>query len=538
MKLTLEGIQHREDWAAAGIALPAYDVRALQERTKAGPRWLHFGAGNIFRAFLGCVADTLIGEGAMDTGIIAAEAWDVDIVDEIDRPHDSLALCVTLHASGQEDKRVIGSIAECIRARSDEPDQWARLKAVFCRAGLQMVSFTITEKGYQLRKTDGSWLEAVKGDMAAGPAAPTCAMAIVTALLLERYRQGGAPLALVSMDNCAQNGRLLQTAVTTIAREWVRGGFAGEDFIDWLEDERRVSFPWTMIDKITPRPSPAVETELRDLGLEDGGITVTSRRTYIAPFVNAEAPQYLVIEDRFPGGRPPLEKAPGVYLTDRDTVSRAERMKVTACLNPIHTALAPYGMLLGYTYFADLMSDPQLKQLAYRIGYGEGLPRVADPGIFSPEAFLREVLTERMPNRALGDTNARICTDSSQGVGVRFGETVKACVRESGTAAELEAIPLALAGWLRYFCAIDDEGKPFELAPDPLAEELHGIVSAIPLGRPEAVTDQLRGILGNEELFGIDLYKAGIGEKIEALFREEMAGKGAVRGTLEKYLKS
>ena len=35
-------------------------------------------------------------------------------------------------------------------------------------------------------------------------------------------------------------------------------------------------------------------------------------------------PQYLVVEDRFPNGRPPLEKA-GVFMTDRDTVNNVER---------------------------------------------------------------------------------------------------------------------------------------------------------------------------------------------------------------------
>ena len=88
---------------------------------------------------------------------------------------------------------------------------------------------------------------------------------------------------------------------------------------------------------------------------------ITSKSTYIAPFVNAEGPQYLVIEDSFPNGRPAMEKTEGagVYLTDRDTVNKSERMKVTVCLNPIHTALGPYGCVLGYELFSDEMKDPQ-----------------------------------------------------------------------------------------------------------------------------------------------------------------------------------
>ena len=94
-----------------------------------------------------------------------------------------------------------------------------------------------------------------------------------------------------------------------------------------------------MIDKITPRPGENVAKALAKAGVEDMEIIVTPRKTYIAPFANAEEPGYLVVEDSFPNGRPPLEQA-GVYMTDRKTVNRSERMKVTACLNPIH---GPYG---------------------------------------------------------------------------------------------------------------------------------------------------------------------------------------------------
>lgn len=290
-----------------------------------------------------------------------------------------------------------------------------------------------------------------------------------------------------------------------------------------------------MIDKITPRPAEFVAEVLKKDGVEGQDIIVTSKNTYIAPFVNAEKPQYLVIEDSFPNGRPALEHG-GVYMTDRETVDCSERMKVTACLNPIHTALAPYGMLLGYEYFADIMNDPELKILAHNVGYIEGLPCVEDPGIFSPKAFLDEVIEERLPNKYLGDTTARICTDSSQGVGVRFGETIRSYVNEYGTASGLKAIPLALAGWMRYFYAVDDMGKPFTLAPDPLAQELHDVVSEVKLGEPESLRDQLHAILSNKEIFGIDLYEAGVAQKIEEFFKEEISGTGAVRATLKKYL--
>lgn len=535
MKLSLEGLKEKQAWEAAGIALPSYDVARVQEETRKSPKWVHFGIGNIFRIFIGGIADTLISEGIMDTGIICAESFDYDIVDQIYAPYDNLGLCVTLYKDGKTDRKVIGSLAEAVKAKADETASWNRLKEIFTDPGLQMVSFTITEKGYGLTKMDGSYLGYVQSDMEKGPEAPIGAMGIVTSMLLERYRAGAAPLTLVSMDNCSHNGDLLKKSVLTTAGEWKERGYVDEDFLAYISNKEKISFPWSMIDKITPRPGDFVEEALTEAGVEDMGIVVTGKRTYIAPFINAEGPQYLVIEDSFPNGRPALEKA-GVYMTDRETVDKAERMKVTVCLNPIHTALGPYGRLLQYEYFADLMEDPQLKILAHNVGYVEGLPKVVDPGIFSARAFLDEVVEERMPNKYLGDTTARICTDSSQGVGVRFGETIKAYVRDCGTAQELLALPLAIAGWLRYFYGIDDEGQEYELSPDPLAEELKAIVSQIPIGNPEMLTDQIRPVLSNVNVFGVDLYEAGVGEKIEALFKEEIAGKGAVRATLKKYL--
>ena len=110
-------------------------------------------------------------------------------------------------------------------------------------------------------------------------------------------------------------------------------------------------------------------------------------------------------------------------------MNKTERMKVTACLNPLHTALAVYGCVLGYRLIADEMKDPALSGLVWKLGMDEGLPVVESPGILKPEDFLKEVLTERLPNPFLMDTPQRIATDTSQKVGIRFGETIKAYVR-------------------------------------------------------------------------------------------------------------
>ncbi|MBC8062869.1 MAG: mannitol dehydrogenase family protein, partial [Clostridiaceae bacterium] len=253
-------------------------------------------------------------------------------------------------------------------------------------------------------------------------------------------------------------------------------------------------------------------------------------------FVNAEGPQYLVIEDDFPNGRMELEFA-GVLFTDRETVNKVEKMKVCTCLNPLHTALAVYGCLLGYNLIADEMKDPELKKLVEKIGYEEGLPVVINPGIVNPAAFIKEVIEQRLPNPFIPDMPQRIATDTSQKMAIRFGETIKEYSKRSDlNVTDLKYIPLVIAGWCRYLLAVDDQGQPMALSSDPMLEVLMTYLSKIKLGNIETLGDNLKPILSNETLFGLNLYEVGLGEKIEDYFKELIAGKNAVRNTLRKYL--
>lgn len=537
MKLTMAGIKDREAWEKAGIQLPGYDVEEVSEKARKSPRWVHFGIGNIFRVFIGGIADGLLEEGALDRGLTCVETFDYDVADKIYAPYDNLGLSVILHGDGTRDYKVLGALAEAVKAQSSNDKQWNRLKEIFAAPSLQLVSFTITEKGYALQKADGTWFPFVEADIKNGPAKATGAMAVLTAMLYERYQAGKYPLALVSMDNCSQNGARLRQSVLTMAEEWKKAGYVDDGFLAYVSDEKIIAFPWTMIDKITPRPSEQIAADLEALGVEDMQPVITAKKTYIAPFVNAEKPQYLVIEDSFPNGRPALEKGFGVYMADRKTVNLAERMKVTVCLNPVHSATGPLGVALGYELFAHMLNtDADMMKMARMVAYDEGLPVVQDPGILSPQAFVDELFNDRFPNEYLGDTNLRLAVDVSQMVGIRFGETIKAYVEKYGDASRLTALPLGIAGWLRYMLAVDDAGKKYELAPDPMNEEIQEQLKDIVLGQPETFTDQLRPILSNERLFFIDLYKAGVGEKVENMFREMIAGPGAIKATIHKYV--
>jgi len=537
MKMNASALADTARWAQAGVTLPGFDWESMCAETEKNPAWVHFGAGNIFRGFIAKLQQDLLNRGLVKGGIVAADTFDFDIIEKIYHPYDSMTMLVSLLPDGSMKKEIIASIAKGLRAGHGYPGDVEELKAIFRNPSLQMISFTITEKGYALKNMNGAFFPFVLADFEKGPGNCSHAMSMVTALLHERFLAGGVPLAVVSMDNCSHNGEKLRSSILTVAEKWLEKGFVTAEFAAWVADETKVSFPWSMIDKITPRPAAVVEQALAEAGIEDMAPVITSKNTFIAPFVNAEVPQYLVVEDRFPNGRPPLEKA-GVYLTDRNTVNMTETMKVTTCLNPLHTALAVYGCLLGYTSIASEMGDRELKKLVEGIGYTEGLPVVVDPGILSPRSFIDEVVQQRLPNPFIPDAPQRIATDTSQKVPIRFGETIKSYIAASDRdPKELKYIPLALAGWLRYLLAVDDAGDLFTCSSDPMLENLQKQLESVKLGAPETATEEvLRPILSNKALFAVDLYETGLAGKVTDYLKRMLAGPGAVRKTLEELV--
>ena len=531
MKLNNKGLENKNAWEAAGYALPQYDREAVAARTKQNPFWIHFGAGNIFRAFQANVVQDLLNKGDLDRGLVVAEGYDYEIIEKMNHPHDDYSILVTLKANGTVEKTVVGSVMESLALDSEDDAQFSRLKEIFSADSLQMATFTITEKGYNLYGSDGSFMPAVAADMAAGPQKPASYIGKVASLLYARFLAGEKPIAMVSMDNCSHNGDKLAAAITAFAEGWVKNGLADEAFEAYVKTSGKVSFPWTMIDKITPRPDASIEEILKKDGVEELDPVVTSKNTYVAPFVNAEECQYLVIEDNFPNGRPALEKG-GLIFTARETVDKVEKMKVCTCLNPLHTALAVYGCLLGYNLISEEMKNPSLKKLVEVIGYKEGLPVVINPGILDPKEFIDTVLNVRIPNPFMPDTPQRIATDTSQKLAIRFGETIKSYIAEGRDLNTLVSIPLAIAGWLRYLLAVDDNGNAFEVSADPLKDDLQAKLATIKFGAPDSCTDQLDSILSNASIFGSDLTKTVLADKVKAYFKAEIAGPGAVRKTL------
>ncbi|MDO5441220.1 MAG: mannitol dehydrogenase family protein [Bacillota bacterium] len=517
------------------IKVFTFDREAVKKATKENPVWVHFGCGNIFKAFHAAVMQRLLNAGLTDKGIIVAEGFDYEIIDLMSKPQDDLAMSVTLKADGSIEKEIIGSIVESVKLDSNDEKEYSRMKEIFRAASLQFTTFTITEKGYNLNNVDGSIRNDVKEDFEAGPEKPQSYIGKVAGLLYERFVNGAYPIAMVSTDNCSHNGDKLKASVMAYAKAWEESGKCEKGFNSYLEDESKVTFPWSMIDKITPRPDDSVKQMLLDCGFTDVENVETSKHTFVAPFVNAEEAEYLVIEDKFPNGRPCLEKG-GVIFTDRETVDKVERMKVCTCLNPLHTSLAVFGCLLGYTKISDEMKDEDLVKLVNTVGYTEGLPVVINPGIIDPKEFIDTVVQKRIPNPFMPDTPQRIACDTSQKVGIRFGQTIKKYAESPDLDINnLKCIPLVLAAWCRYLMGLDDNGNAFEASPDPMYDELSVPFKKVALGSSIDVHELLKPLLSRADIFGSDLYEVGLGLKIENYFTELIAGPGAIRATLHKY---
>ena len=525
MKLTdvLSSQLNAAEWESKGYELPRFDIMSIRQKTHDEPTWVHFGGGNIFRAFPAAILNDALNTGQYDRGVIVAETFDFEVIDKVYKPYDNLSLSVSLQSNGHIGKKVIASITEALKA-DYAFDDWKRLVDIFRNPTLQMISFTITEKGYTVPDAD---LE--RGLQ------PMFAMGKVTRLLLERFLAGELPVTVQSMDNCSHNGDKVKTGVMAYAERWAKEQLVPQDFLTYLKDERKVTFPWSMIDKITPRPHQKVKELLAADGFADNDYIETEKHTFTAPFVNAEEVQYLVIEDNYTNGRPPLDLGGALYTT-RQTVDQVETMKVTTCLNPLHTAMSIYGCMLDYTLISAEMADADLRAFVQKIGYIEAMPVVTDPGVLNPYEFIGDVINKRLPNPFMPDAPQRIAMDTSQKLPIRFGETIKKYVARKLDLSNLVLIPLTLAGYARYLKGVKDDGTPFEPSPDPMLAELQAIVEPLTVGNPDQDYSCLRNLYSRKDVFGVDLYEVGLGKQIEGMVRELFSHYGAVRETLHKYV--
>lgn len=535
VKLTDDYINNPISFTKAGIMIPRFAQTAVIKATENSPIWVHFGGGNLFRCFHAKIAQDLLDQGEMKAGIVVAETYDDGVINQIYKPYRNRILQVVMGEKGEINKTLIASVGESVYYNKINASGWTELKKIFEKPSLQFVTMSITEKGYALRDINNNLLPAAQADIDSYPDNAQTNMGSVARLLLARFNAGQLPIAMVSTDNFSQNGQRFEDGILTIAEGWAEKRTVSDAFVSYLKNPQKVSFPWSMIDRITPNPAESVANVLKKSGFEDTQIVHTIKHTNIAPFGNTEVTNYLVIEDSFPNGRPALEKA-GIMLTDRDTVNDVDQMKVTACLNPLHTSLAIFGCLLGYKSIASEMENPDLVALIKQLGYNEDLPVVKNPKIINPKTFIDKLIQKRLPNKNIPDTAQRIASDTSQKIPIRYGVTLQHYLSQGKDTSKLKAIPLIFAAWCRYLMAIDDNGQVFTPSSDPLLGVLQPLLTKAELGGHVNVHDVLQPILTNKQIFVVDLNQMGLTKKIEDNFSEMITGPGAVARTLKKVV--
>ena len=162
MRFSEQGLQEeRHLWESAGYRLPQYDRRAMVQATRENPFWVHFGAGNLFRAFQANAVQDLLNKKVLDRGLIAV--GDRESMERLSHPHDDYSLLVTLKTDGAIEKTIVGSVAEYLTL--DEGQSYPRLREIFVKDSLQIVTFTITEKGYNLNQGDDAYTPEVEQDL-------------------------------------------------------------------------------------------------------------------------------------------------------------------------------------------------------------------------------------------------------------------------------------------------------------------------------------------------------------------------------------
>ncbi|MGB3624770.1 MAG: mannitol dehydrogenase family protein [Henriciella sp.] len=413
------------------VGVPAYD------RASTVSSVVHLGVGNFHRGHQAVYFDDLLSRGHKDWAICGASLRRETAAQQLN-PQNGLFTLVEQEGDGQTD-RVIGSIQSVITAPQDP----ARLVRELCSPATQLITLTITEKGYCLDLSTGS-LNASDRDIQhdlANIHAPKTAIGFLVSALGTRWTQRLGGVTILSCDNLPENGLRTRDAVLSFARE------IDPDLASWIAEETR--FPSSMVDRIVPATTPedVDALEARIGGLRDEAMIKTE------PF------RQWVVEDDFASDRPPLEEV-GVQMTS--DVAAWEQIKLRL-LNGSHSAMAYLGGLAGHPYVHEVIAEPHFVRLIDRL-WAEAAETLRPVSGFDLAAYVRS-LKDRFANAALRHKTHQIAMDGSQKLPQRLLEPLRIRT-EAGQASP--ALLMAVAGWMRWQAGVDDGGRAFEV-DDPLA---------------------------------------------------------------------
>ncbi|WP_299483871.1 mannitol dehydrogenase family protein [uncultured Roseibium sp.] len=438
------------------IAKPAFDRSALSAGI------LHIGVGNFHRAHQAVYLNKLFEQGeGHDWAIVGAGLMPYDkAMRERLRAQDWLTTIVELDPVGLS-AHVCASMIDFI-----EVDPVGLIDRL-CQPDIRIVSLTITEGGYFVDPNTGGFDVShpeILADLE-NPEAPSTVFGVLVAALMRRKATGGVPFTIMSCDNLPENGHMAKQTVVGYARAM------SSDVAEWIEKD--VAFPNGMVDCITPATGDRERTLIRDtFDIEDA-----------APVVCEPFRQW-VLEDKFPAGRPALEKVGVEFVAD---VAPYELMKLRI-LNGGHAAIAYPGALLGHHFVHDAMADPLIRAYLAKLETEEIVPTIPEiPGV-SFTAYLATVM-ERFSNSAVGDTIPRLCLDGSN----RQPKFILPTIQDRlDSGLPIRGLVLETALWCLYCLGRNQAGQEIALE-DENADLLREWANAVYL---EGKADELPELFG------------------------------------------
>jgi mannitol 2-dehydrogenase len=419
------------DKLPAKVARPGYDRATLT------PGILHFGVGNFHRSHQAVYLDDLFGMGLdhdwalVGAGVFEGEKRGRDIL----AAQDWLTTVVEQDA-GHMQARVTGAMVDFL-----VPGDTAAIVAKLADPAIRIVSLTITEGGYFIDAATGHFNTA-HPDIAAdakAPDSPKTVFGLILAGLKRRKAEGTPPFTIMCCDNIPHNGHVTREAVCGLAR------LSDASFADWIE--KNVAFPNGMVDRITPATTDREREIARSaFGIEDGW------PVFCEPF------RQWVLEDRFPLGRPALEKAGVQFVGD---VSPFELMKIRI-LNGGHATIAYPAGLMDIHFVHEAMENELVRGFLAKLERDEIIPTVPPvPGVVLEEYF--QLIDKRFSNPKIGDTVRRLCLDGSN----RQPKFIIPTIADRLEAGQgVAGLALESALWCRYCFGTSDSGKIIE-ANDP-----------------------------------------------------------------------
>lgn len=405
---------------------------------------VHIGVGAFHRAHQAVMTDDALAHYGGDWRIAGVSLRSSNVAAELNAQNGLYTLLVKGHATSA---RIVAAIDHVV---AGDPEATLELLA---NPQVRVVTLTVSEAGYGIDRANrlpDMNNPVVLADLSE-PTRPLGVLGLLAASLCQRRESGIEPFTVLSCDNLPENGTLVRDRVVGFSRQ----GYS-EELALWIES--KVSFPSSMVDRITPASSSATYEEATRLtGCDDNAAVETE------PF------SQWIIEDNFPTGRPQWEAGGAIFV---DNVSSYERMKLTM-LNGSHSMLAYSGFLTGKTYVKDVMNDGHLSTLVRRHLNAAASLLEPLPGVDYIEYASQ--LEGRFSNPAIAHQTFQIATDGTQKLPQRiFQPALK--MLDSDTHSEVRPFAFATAMWMRFCLQKHDDGSSYELL-DSRVPEIERIVN-------------------------------------------------------------